>query len=96
MTDRTVQNAAALSGRRKASHSSPDADLRRGLPHPHRAGNRAAFAAGTRRFFHRRQRRPTSSPVASKPRASTTSSVSEPHEFLINKHTENHIRPPAH
>ncbi|WP_391961081.1 transposase [Streptomyces somaliensis] len=34
-----------------------DADLERSLPDPHRAGDQAEPAAGTRRFFHRRQHR---------------------------------------
>ncbi|WP_241717658.1 transposase [Streptomyces sp. CNQ085] len=33
-------------------------DLKRSLPHTHRARTQAELAAGTRRFFHRRQRRP--------------------------------------
>jgi hypothetical protein len=35
-----------------------DADLKRSLPHTHRARNQTELAAGTRRFFHRRQRQP--------------------------------------
>lgn len=35
-----------------------DAELKRGLPRTHRAGNQNELAAETRRFFHRRQRRP--------------------------------------
>lgn len=35
-----------------------NADLKRSLPPTHRARNQAEFAAETRRFFHRRQRRP--------------------------------------
>ncbi|MFJ1857548.1 transposase [Streptomyces anulatus] len=35
-----------------------NADLKRSLPHTHRARNRAALAAETRRFFHRRQPQP--------------------------------------
>ncbi|MFF3733386.1 IS630 family transposase [Streptomyces sp. NPDC002476] len=35
-----------------------NADLKRSLPHTHRARNRAELAAETHRFFHRRQRQP--------------------------------------
>ncbi|MEW5629014.1 IS630 family transposase [Streptomyces hydrogenans] len=35
-----------------------DADLKRSLPHTHRARNQTELAAETRRFFHRRQRQP--------------------------------------
>lgn len=35
-----------------------NADLKHSLPYTHRAGNQAEAAAGTRRFFHRRQRQP--------------------------------------
>ncbi|MFB7600689.1 transposase [Streptomyces sp. NPDC056160] len=35
-----------------------NADLKRSLPHTHRARDQAALAAETRRFFHRRQRQP--------------------------------------
>ncbi len=35
-----------------------DADLKRSLPHTHRARNQAELAAETRRFFHGRQRQP--------------------------------------
>ncbi|WTT48770.1 IS630 family transposase [Streptomyces zaomyceticus] len=35
-----------------------NADLKRSLPHTHRARNQAELAAETRRFFHRRQRQP--------------------------------------
>lgn len=35
-----------------------NADLKRSLPHTHRARNRTELAAETRRFFHRRQRQP--------------------------------------
>ncbi|MCQ0023421.1 IS630 family transposase [Streptomyces somaliensis DSM 40738] len=35
-----------------------NADLKRSLPHTHRARNQAKLAAETRRFFHRRQRQP--------------------------------------
>lgn len=35
-----------------------NADLKRSLPHAHRARNQRELAAGTRRFFHRRQRQP--------------------------------------
>ncbi|MEU6405127.1 IS630 family transposase [Streptomyces sp. NPDC046985] len=35
-----------------------NADLKRSLPHAHRARSQAELAADTRRFFHRRQRRP--------------------------------------
>ncbi|EDY43281.1 cation diffusion facilitator family transporter [Streptomyces sp. SPB074] len=35
-----------------------NADLKRNLPHTHRARNRTELAAETRRFFHRRQRQP--------------------------------------
>ncbi|MGW5782096.1 IS630 family transposase, partial [Streptomyces sp. NPDC003863] len=35
-----------------------NADLRRSLPRTHRARNQAELATETRRFFHRRQRRP--------------------------------------
>ncbi|WP_197371866.1 transposase, partial [Streptomyces clavuligerus] len=35
-----------------------NADLKRSLPHTHRARNQTELAAETRRFFHRRQRQP--------------------------------------
>ncbi|WP_434096621.1 IS630 family transposase [Streptomyces nitrosporeus] len=35
-----------------------NADLKRSLPHTHRARNRTELATETRRFFHRRQRQP--------------------------------------
>ncbi|MBM7441747.1 transposase [Streptomyces sp. HB132] len=35
-----------------------NADLKRSLPHTHRARRRTELAAETRRFFHRRQRQP--------------------------------------
>ncbi|MEU0103743.1 IS630 family transposase [Streptomyces sp. NPDC006267] len=35
-----------------------NADLKRSLPHTHRARNQSELAAETRRFFHRRQRQP--------------------------------------
>ncbi|MGP3969890.1 transposase [Streptomyces sp. 6N223] len=35
-----------------------NSDLKRSLPHAHRARNQAELAAETRRFFHRRQRQP--------------------------------------
>ncbi|MEN3586783.1 IS630 family transposase, partial [Streptomyces sp. ZYX-F-203] len=35
-----------------------NADLKHSLPKQHRARNQAELAAETRRFFHRRQRRP--------------------------------------
>ncbi|MFE0654703.1 IS630 family transposase [Streptomyces sp. NPDC059534] len=35
-----------------------NADLKRSLPHTHRARNQVELAAETRRFFHRRQRQP--------------------------------------
>ncbi|ALO12410.1 transposase [Streptomyces venezuelae] len=35
-----------------------NADLKRSLPHTHRARNQAELAAGTRRFFRRRRRQP--------------------------------------
>lgn len=35
-----------------------NADLKRSLPHTHRARNQAELATETRRFFHRRQRQP--------------------------------------
>lgn len=35
-----------------------NADLKRSLPHTHRARNQTELASETRRFFHRRQRQP--------------------------------------
>ncbi|WP_255253767.1 MULTISPECIES: winged helix-turn-helix domain-containing protein [Streptomyces] len=35
-----------------------DADLKRSLPHTHRARNQTELASETRRFFHRRQHQP--------------------------------------
>jgi transposase len=35
-----------------------DAELKRSLPHTHRARNQTELATETRRFFHRRQRQP--------------------------------------
>lgn len=61
-----------------------NADLKRSLPHTHRARNQTELAAETRRFFHRRQRHPTSSPATSKPRTSAASSTSEPKALLIS------------
>ncbi|MEU9063484.1 IS630 family transposase [Streptomyces sp. NPDC048430] len=64
-----------------------NADLKRSLPHTHRARNRTELAAETRRFFHRRKRQPMSLPATSKPDTSATPSTSEPNELLISRPT---------
>ncbi|MFJ9801587.1 transposase [Streptomyces wuyuanensis] len=61
-----------------------NADLKRSLPHTHRARNQAELAAETRRFFHRRQRQPHIV-RGSAAGTSATSPTSEPHKFLINR-----------
>ncbi|MDQ0605314.1 transposase [Streptomyces canus] len=61
-----------------------NADLKRSLPHTHRARNQTELASETRRFFHRRQPNLTLCVDTSAADTSATSSTSGPHEFLIN------------